>query len=390
MIVLPECICSEEHAIALRCVLRHELTHVARRDALGQLLFNLAFPLFYFHPLYWWLRSRVHLAAELIADDQAVDGEAKPCYVRALIDLARRRELRLACLSSQGLFGSPSQFFRRMQMLLATKTRLDARCSRRWRWLYSAACVVAVGLAASVLGVPPAQAQNGPNDEEVTRAKQQAETLRKENDGLRSELAALKSELAALKAASVPPKPDLIAQQNVRDKLTSRLPETLTAKISAIPGVREVNTGLVDLVSLEGAGPVGVLVQGWPADGSWLKKLDLVQGRLLTARDTDGVIVGRSLAAKLNKKISDELTLFEDAPTYRIVGIYRGKSVSPGDSAILLLGSLQKRMKAEGLVSGFTVLLEDPDMPKEVERIENEIEKLGKNVDIVVTRQMYR
>ena len=91
------CVCSEERATALRCVLRHELTHVARRDALGQLLFNLAFPLFYFHPLYWWLRSRVHLAAELIADDRAVDGEAKPCYVQALIDLARRRAA--ACVS---------------------------------------------------------------------------------------------------------------------------------------------------------------------------------------------------------------------------------------------------------------------------------------------------
>ena len=276
-----------------------------------------------------------------------------------------------------------------MQMLLATKTRLDAQCSRRWRWLYCAACVVAVGLAASVLGVPPAQAQNGPNEEEVTRAKQQVETLRTENDGLRSELAALKSELAALKAPRVPQgwKVDLVVQQKaVKDKLTSRLPEMLTAKISAIPGVREVNTGLVDLISIEGAGPVGALVQGWPADGSLLKKLDLVQGRRLTGSDADGVILGSSLAAKLNKKIGDELTLFDDTPAFRIVGIYRGESVSEDGSAIVLLGTLQKWMKAKGFVSGFTVLVEHPDKPEDVERIKKEIENLGKDVDVSLVR----
>jgi ABC-type lipoprotein release transport system permease subunit len=201
----------------------------------------------------------------------------------------------------------------------------------------------------------------------------------------------MKNELADLKAHIVRQKPeaDLIVQQKgVKDKLTARLPEKLTAKISAIPGVREVNTGLVDLISLEGADPVGILVQGWPADQPVLKKIDLVQGRRLAAGDTDGVMLGSSLAEKLGKKIGDELTLFDEAPTFRIVGIYRGQSVFQDGSAIVLLGSLQKWMKAMGFVSAFTVLLEHPDKPENVERIKKEIEKLGKDVEVTFPHEI--
>ena len=182
----------------------------------------------------------------------------------------------------------------------------------------------------------------------------------------------------------------LLSSRKAKDKFLSRLPETLAADIATIPGVRQMNTGLMDMVDCEGAGPVGFLVQGWPAGQPLLKTIDLMEGRRLTLRDTDGIMLGSSLALKLNKKIGDELTLYDGPPTVKTVGIYRGKSVLEDGAAIVLLGSLQKWMHAEGTVNGFTVLLEHPDKPEDVERIKREIEKLGKNVDVFLPPQLYR
>jgi len=167
-IVLPADACRADRAEALRYVLMHELAHARQRDGWGHLLFNLAFPLLYFHPLYWWIRSRAYLAAELIADDWAAGRTAKESYVEALIALAKgggRRQL--ACVGSVRIFGSRSQFYRRMQMLLDRESRLARRCSPRWRLIYPAACLLAVLLVAGTSGVRPAEAQS---DEAVTPA----------------------------------------------------------------------------------------------------------------------------------------------------------------------------------------------------------------------------
>jgi beta-lactamase regulating signal transducer with metallopeptidase domain len=159
-LVLPGDACRADRAEGLRYVLLHELAHARQRDGWGHLLFNVAFPLLYFHPLYWWIRSRAYLAAELIADDWAAGRTAKESYVEALIALAKGGgHLQLAYASSLQIFRSRSQFYRRMQMLLDRKNRLARRCSPLWCLIYPAACVLAVLLVAGTVGVPPAEAQ---------------------------------------------------------------------------------------------------------------------------------------------------------------------------------------------------------------------------------------
>jgi len=162
-IVLPAGICLPRSGVAIRHLLAHELAHVRRRDSLGRLVLNLALPLLYFHPLYWRLRGGVALAAEVIADDAAAGQTAKHSYVDALVALARgRHPRRLAVLSSHGLFGSPSQFYRRMKMLLTRKTRLATCCSWRWRVVFGVLCGLAVGLLVATAGMAPAADQTSP------------------------------------------------------------------------------------------------------------------------------------------------------------------------------------------------------------------------------------
>src|SRR3989304_4184091 len=60
---------------------------------------------------------------------------------------------------------------------------------------------------------------------------------------------------------------DLIIQQaGVKQTLTSALPASLEEKIARLPGVKRVNSGLVDWIAMEELGPMGVLVQGWQPD----------------------------------------------------------------------------------------------------------------------------
>jgi len=265
-IVLPADACRADRAEALRYVLLHELAHARQRDGWGHLLFNLAFPLLYFHPLYWWIRSRAYLAAELIADDWAAGRTAKESYVEALIALAKgggRRQL--ACVGSPGVFGSRSQFYRRMQMLLDRETRLARRCSPRWSLIYPAACLLAVLLVAGAVGVRPAEAQPdeaatptadvfaeptpavgqttepvpaaGPSTEakteevaqppepspaggEVAQLKQERDVIRAEREQLEKQLkdlaaavAELKKELEALKAERAPSSRDVYGRR---------------------------------------------------------------------------------------------------------------------------------------------------------------------------------
>jgi len=69
-------------------VLRHELTHVRRGDALSSLAMEIASALLWFHPLTWIARPRFRLDQELACDAASLRAlpEHNAGYARALID----------------------------------------------------------------------------------------------------------------------------------------------------------------------------------------------------------------------------------------------------------------------------------------------------------------
>jgi len=71
-------------------VLAHELAHIRRRDWLFQILAEVACALFWFHPLFWVARNRLHLESERACDDAVLNlGVARPDYAAHLLDIAR-------------------------------------------------------------------------------------------------------------------------------------------------------------------------------------------------------------------------------------------------------------------------------------------------------------
>lgn len=160
-IVLPQRLCDETKRQQVGTILLHELGHVARRDAFGNLLFCMVSPLLYCHPFYWWLRREWNLAAELIADDWAARQTGKDVYIEELMDLARTSKRNgFPFVGVTAVFSSPSQFYRRMHMLLTREQPLSTQTSVRWQLTTIAVTIVGIALASSLGGVRPAVAQN--------------------------------------------------------------------------------------------------------------------------------------------------------------------------------------------------------------------------------------
>ncbi|HEV2972044.1 MAG TPA: M56 family metallopeptidase [Pirellulales bacterium] len=257
MIALPERICHRTNRDQLRTILLHELGHVRRGDARGNLLFEIAFPLFYFHPLYWWLRREVRMAAELVADDWAARQTGKETYVAQLVALARGTSpARLSLLIGTSAFSNPSQFYRRMQMLLAREKPLTTRPSFIWRLGSLAGLTIAVALSAALAGVNPAIGQQpDKRDQSATKPERSIDPLSAAKDEPPSaardvaareapaiEAAAPKAEPAGTDhpTAPAPAKPTVEQKPDKPFQTTSELPRP-TKMDSAYDAKRLVN-----------------------------------------------------------------------------------------------------------------------------------------------------
>lgn len=129
-IIVPESLCHESNREYLRTVLLHEIAHIVRGDALSRMLLNVAFPLLYFHPCYWWVRREVNFSSELIADDWAANFSTPLKYAGELTSMKRLISRTIPILfGSSNFFSSRHDFTRRITMLIRRKTPLELKLS---------------------------------------------------------------------------------------------------------------------------------------------------------------------------------------------------------------------------------------------------------------------
>ena len=76
-------------ASTLRMVLAHELAHARHRDLAAAFVASVNQALFWFHPVSWWLKRRLALLAERVADQSAVaESNDQAAYAQVLLRMA--------------------------------------------------------------------------------------------------------------------------------------------------------------------------------------------------------------------------------------------------------------------------------------------------------------
>lgn len=187
----------------LRPVLLHELAHVRQGDLRATLLFAAARPLLWFHPCYWWLRSTVRFASETVADELAAKDAGRADYARRLIELAERQVASAAPpAASLALFHSRSEFFRRMEMLIARRDGLQVRCSNRRRVAQVISAGLVVVVAAGLFGGRPLPAQEKPD------VRKEIERLKKERAKLLEQIERISRRVGNLPGSTATPEED--------------------------------------------------------------------------------------------------------------------------------------------------------------------------------------
>lgn len=140
----------------LRAVLLHELAHVARRDALAQILAELVCALHWFDPLAWYAARRLARERERACDDRVLAaGLSAPGYAGEIVEVARESILGKRPGAALAVVGCDELESRILGILDAEISRARTTRSQRLRFAL-AVTALAAGLAGLSVGSAPA------------------------------------------------------------------------------------------------------------------------------------------------------------------------------------------------------------------------------------------
>lgn len=141
----------------LRAIIAHELTHVARRDFLLTVGADLNRCLYWFHPVSWWLRTRLSELAEHACDDAAIGHTGdRTGYARHLLEVASQINGASGRIVQPGLaMARESNVESRIATILDFKRPLSERLTWKSTALIALIMVPLIGTAAAVQAVSP-------------------------------------------------------------------------------------------------------------------------------------------------------------------------------------------------------------------------------------------
>jgi bla regulator protein blaR1 len=160
VLVLPAGMLEHLSSRQLEAVLTHELCHVRRRDNLFAAVHMVAEAIFWFHPLVWWIGSRMVEERELACDEEVLRMGCEPTdYVKGILKVCQfYRESPLPCVS--GVTGADVK--KRLRAILTGSIARELTAGKKL-------ALAAIGLAAlvgpiiiGVLNAPQVHAQSQP------------------------------------------------------------------------------------------------------------------------------------------------------------------------------------------------------------------------------------
>lgn len=172
---------------------------------------------------------------------------------------------------------------------------------------------------------------------------------------------------------------DLVVQQAGKSSgLNSDFREYLVDEARKIKGVKAVDFAVVNLIDLtRGDNSEQVMIQGWRPDNFAFEEPGIITGRKLEWGDRNKVILGKTLADNLNKKVGDTVAFGGSENLYEVIGILKNNVVFDEGSAIVSLEDGRKLTHVQ--VTAFSVRVAKSSLEtadQEVEAVREQIQNL--------------
>ena len=178
-----------------------------------------------------------------------------------------------------------------------------------------------------------------------------------------------------------------IVVSNMRSALTPKaFSATVVERIAPLPHVAETCTLLVELISVEKADMMIVSARQW-GGFSW-KNLKIVSGRLPNDAAERAVVLGKTAAEVLAKKVGDTLQL--ETEELVVVGIVDGGAVVENGSVILSLPLLQEITGNQGRINIIDLRVTPGTSREELTRLCEQITSLVPEARAVIAGEHIR
>jgi bla regulator protein BlaR1 len=158
VLVLPTQLLEHLNLRQLDAVLTHELCHVRRRDNLFAAIHMIVEAIFWFHPLVWWIGSRLVEERELACDEEVLRVGCEPTdYVEGILKVCRfYTESPLPCVS--GVTGADVK--KRLRAILVGRIARELNVARKVILAMVGLATVAGPIVIGVLYAPSIRAQS--------------------------------------------------------------------------------------------------------------------------------------------------------------------------------------------------------------------------------------
>ena len=161
VLVLPRGIAEQLSAEQLDAIMAHELSHMRRRDNLTAALHMLVEAVFWFHPLVWWLETRLVEERERACDEAVLESRRQPvAYAEAILNVCKFYVgVPLSCVS--GVMGShlKTRIARILSGQAARKLDLRRKALLSLTGVLTLGAPLALGIARGTTGALQAAAQ---------------------------------------------------------------------------------------------------------------------------------------------------------------------------------------------------------------------------------------
>jgi bla regulator protein blaR1 len=163
VLLVPRDIMSRMTGPQFDAVIAHEMCHVRRRDNLFASIHMIVEAVFWFHPLVWWIGSRLVDERERACDEEVVrTGNEPQTYAAAILDVCKSyAESPLHCVS--GVTGSDLK--KRIQTILSGRIARDLSLAKKTALTIGVIAAVTLPLTVGIMNAPLVRAQPAPKFE---------------------------------------------------------------------------------------------------------------------------------------------------------------------------------------------------------------------------------